>query len=208
VPVFNSVHLLLYCVGCAKTNFYIGLFEQISYPSDQWAVVCKGYPFTSLHCYFLLLFCLGLFLFLLFSLYYLCFQVSIPIGNSLFFAIEIIVSHSFCFEFSVNSNSKHNNKQKTSQFQPKIINLLNTPLTKEQTDILSLGQNYAIEKEPRNYINELIVDAEVAIRQLDPKMQNIYRLHTVRVTGILNSKCKSYSSTFQTGMLWHYWKRL
>jgi hypothetical protein len=27
--------LLLYCVGCAKANFYIGLFEQISYPSDQ-----------------------------------------------------------------------------------------------------------------------------------------------------------------------------
>jgi hypothetical protein len=47
-----------------------------------------------------------------------------------------------------NSNSKHNNKQKTSQFQPKIINLSNTPLTKGQTDILSLGHNYAIEKEP------------------------------------------------------------
>ena len=45
-----------------------------------------------------------------------------------------------------NSNSKHN-KQKTGQFQPKIINLSNTPLTKEQSDILSLGHSYAIEKE-------------------------------------------------------------
>ena len=69
--LFSSVQLLLYWVGCAKANFYIGLFEQVSYPSDQWAVVCKGYPFTSL-CYFFLLLCLGLFLF--FSLYYLCFQ--------------------------------------------------------------------------------------------------------------------------------------
>ena len=57
-----------------------------------------------------------------------------------------------------NSNPKHNNKQKTSQFEPKIINLSNTPLTKEQTDILHLGHNYAIEKEPKNYINELIVE--------------------------------------------------
>jgi hypothetical protein len=61
---------------------------------------------------------------------------------------------------------------RTSQFQPKIINLSNTPLTKEQTDILSLCHNYAIEKEPKNYINELIVGTEVAICQLDPKMQN------------------------------------
>jgi hypothetical protein len=75
VPVFSSVQLLLYCVGWAKANFYIGMYEQISYPSDQWAVVCKGYPFTSLCYYFLLLLCLGLFLFLLFPLYYLCFQV-------------------------------------------------------------------------------------------------------------------------------------
>ena len=52
-----------------------------------------------------------------------------------------------------NSNSKYS-KQKTSQFQPKIINLSNTPLTKEQTDILSLGHSYAIEREPKNYINE------------------------------------------------------
>jgi hypothetical protein len=70
-----------------------------------------------------------------------------------------------------NSSSKHNNKQKKSQSQPKIINLSNKPLTKEQMDILFLGHNYAIEKEPKNYINELIVDTEIAIRQLDPKMK-------------------------------------
>jgi hypothetical protein len=87
-----------------------------------------------------------------------------------------------------NSNSKHNNKQKTSQFQPKVINLSNTPLTKEQTDILSLGHNYAVEREPKSYINELIVDTEVAIRQLDHKMQNTYRnLAAKQIKQILNS---------------------
>ena len=63
MPVFSSVQLLLNCVGGAKANFYIGLLEQISYPSDQWAVVCKGYLFTALCCYFFFLLCLGLFLF-------------------------------------------------------------------------------------------------------------------------------------------------
>ena len=38
-----------------------------------------------------------------------------------------------------------------------------------------MGHNYVIEKEPKNYINELIVDIEVAIGQLDPKVQNTYR---------------------------------
>jgi hypothetical protein len=47
--------------------------------------------------------------------------------------------------------------------------------TKEQIQTLSLGPNYAIEKEPKRYINELIVDTEHAIRQLDPKLQNTYR---------------------------------
>jgi hypothetical protein len=86
-----------------------------------------------------------------------------------------------------NDKSKHN-KQKTSQFQPKVINLSNTPLTKEQTNILSLGHSYAIEKEPKNYINELIIDTEVAIRQLEPKMQNTYRyLAAKQIKQILNS---------------------
>jgi hypothetical protein len=44
--------------------------------------------------------------------------------------------------------------------------------TKEQIQTLSLGPNYAIEKEPKRYIKELIVDTEHAIRQLDPKLQN------------------------------------
>ena len=51
-----------------------------------------------------------------------------------------------------------------------------------------LGHNYAIEKEPKNYINELIIDTEVAIRQLEPKMQNTYRyLAAKQIKQILNS---------------------
>jgi hypothetical protein len=89
------------------------------------------------------------------------------------------------------SNDKSGyNKVKTNQFQPKVINLSNTHLTKEQTDILSLGHSYAIEMEPKKYINELIirVDTEVAIRQLEPNIQNAYRhLAAKQIKQILNS---------------------
>jgi hypothetical protein len=78
-----------------------------------------------------------------------------------------------------NNNTKHNT-QKTTQFQPKVINILNALFTKEKTQLLSLGPNYAIEREPKRCINKLIVETEVAIRQLDPKLQNIYRHLAVR----------------------------
>ena len=78
--------------------------------------------------------------------------------------------------------------QKATQFQPKVINLSDKHFTKEQISILSLGPKYAIEKEPKKYINELIVDTEVAIRQLDPKLQSTFRyLATKQIRHILKS---------------------
>jgi hypothetical protein len=40
---------------------------------------------------------------------------------------------------------------------------------------LTLGRNYAFTKDPKDYINELIIDTENAIRKLDPKIQNTFR---------------------------------
>jgi hypothetical protein len=45
-----------------------------------------------------------------------------------------------------NRNTRRNT-QKATQFQPRIVNLTGTNLTKEQNRLLSLGPNYAIEKE-------------------------------------------------------------
>jgi len=36
-----------------------------------------------------------------------------------------------------------------------------------------LGPKYAIEQEPKEYVNELITETENAIRRLEPKTQNI-----------------------------------
>ena len=74
----------------------------------------------------------------------------------------------------MNSTNKQNT-QKTVNFQPRIINLTQTKFTKEQIKLLSLGPKYALEKEPKSYINDLIIDTEVAIRQLNQKSQNVYR---------------------------------
>ena len=60
---------------------------------------------------------------------------------------------------------KFNTKQKVHKFHPRIINLSDIQFTKEQIQTLSLGPNYAIELEPKWYINALIVDTENAIRQ-------------------------------------------
>lgn len=69
--------------------------------------------------------------------------------------------------------------------QPRIINLTNTKLTQEQTKVLSLGPQYAMEQKPSKYINELIIETENAIRRLEPNWRNMYRLQaTARIKQI------------------------
>ena len=46
---------------------------------------------------------------------------------------------------------------------------------KEQIDTLKLGLQYALERNPKQYINELIIDTENAIRHLQSNMQNTFR---------------------------------
>ena len=75
------------------------------------------------------------------------------------------------------ANGDHNNRQRqwNPKHQQRIINMTDIQLTNEQIKTLSLGPKYAIEQEPKLYINELIVDTENAIRTLEPKIQYTYR---------------------------------
>jgi hypothetical protein len=57
---------------------------------------------------------------------------------------------------------------------PRLINLTNITFTKEYINILALGPNYALGKDPKQYVNQLIIDTENAIRHLDPKIQNAF----------------------------------
>ena len=51
------------------------------------------------------------------------------------------------------TDTKHDNNKNAFKFQARIINLTNLRFTKEQIKTSSLGPNYAIEKEPKQYIN-------------------------------------------------------
>ena len=88
----------------------------------------------------------------------------------------------------MNNNTKLHNTQKMNNIQPKVSKLSQTRQTKQQLQTLTLGPNYAVEKEPKLYINNLIIDTEVAIRQLDQKSQNVYRhLAAKQIKNILAS---------------------
>jgi len=74
-------------------------------------------------------------------------------------------------------NTRHNNGN-APKFQPRLIILTNIKFTKEHVQTLFLGPNYAIEQEPKQYTNKLIIDIENAIRYLEPKIQNTFRYLT------------------------------
>jgi hypothetical protein len=68
------------------------------------------------------------------------------------------------------TSSKHNNNKNASKFQSRLIHLANIKFTKQQIQTLTLGPNYTIEQEPKQFINEIIIDTENAIRHLEPKV--------------------------------------
>ena len=57
----------------------------------------------------------------------------------------------------------------------RVINMSKVTFTREQLDTMKLGPQYAIERNPKQYINELIVDTENAIRHLQRNVQNTFR---------------------------------
>ena len=73
------------------------------------------------------------------------------------------------------TRSVYKHKEYTQTERSRIINLTNITFTKEQINTLKLGPQYAIEKNPKLYINELIIDTENAIRYLQSNIQNTFR---------------------------------
>ena len=57
----------------------------------------------------------------------------------------------------------------------RVKSLTNIKFTKEQIKTLEMGPQHAIEKNPKQYINELIIDTENAIRCLHNGTQNTFR---------------------------------
>ena len=62
----------------------------------------------------------------------------------------------------------------------RVINMSKITFTTKQINTLELGSQYAIERNPKQYINELIVDIENAIRHLQSNTQNMFRYMAAR----------------------------
>jgi tRNA U34 5-carboxymethylaminomethyl modifying GTPase MnmE/TrmE len=78
----------------------------------------------------------------------------------------------------INTHQKMNRRNGRRGEQRKVnrvINLTNVAFTGEQIKTLEMGPQYAVERNPKSYINELIVDTENAIRNLQSNMQNTFR---------------------------------
>jgi len=72
-----------------------------------------------------------------------------------------------------NQTIHHNSKNTNTQ--PRLINLTNIAFTREHNHALAGGPNCALEKDPKRYISNLIIETENAIRQLEPKIQSTFR---------------------------------
>jgi hypothetical protein len=78
--------------------------------------------------------------------------------------------------------------KKNRDTQPKLLNLTHISFNRERVNALALRLNCAIQKHPKQYIKELIIDTENAIRQLDPNIQSPIRfLAATKVKQIMAS---------------------
>jgi DNA transposition AAA+ family ATPase len=68
------------------------------------------------------------------------------------------------------------NTQTTVQFYTRVKNMTNIQFSHEEEQMLKLGLNYTSEKNPKQFLQDLIIDTENAIRQLKDSEQNAYRL--------------------------------
>jgi len=81
---------------------------------------------------------------------------------------------------------RHNDKH---QIYTRVKNLTNVRLNKEEIQLLKYGLNCSIERPISSYIANLRAKTEQAIRLLDVKMQNMYRIMaTNKLKQIINSK--------------------
>ena len=74
-----------------------------------------------------------------------------------------------------NANHKRNTTTTTHTFYTRIVNLTQTKFNKDQTNALQLGLDYAIERNPKQYLNTLTVETENAIRHLDTHLRGTFR---------------------------------
>ena len=77
------------------------------------------------------------------------------------------------------------NKKRTNQvrqFYNRTSNLTNIRFTAEEMDLLNKGLQCSIEKPLNEVWNDMIIETEIAIRKLDTRLQNPYRILAAKKT--------------------------
>ena len=93
------------------------------------------------------------------------------------------------------TKTTNNSGKNTHTEHVRLINLTNVTFTKEHISTLALGLNYALEKDPKHYMNELIIDTENAIRHLQPNIQSTFwylAIKQIMTTNTHNTVHKKY----------------
>ena len=99
-------------------------------------------------------------------------------------------------------HTTHQTTGPKTHIQPKVINLTKIKFTQEQMEILNLGPQYALEKKPSTYINELIIETENAIKKIEPKWQNMYRHQAaIRIKQIKNNNKQNTLHKWQQNII-------
>ena len=84
-------------------------------------------------------------------------------------------------------------RKEDCHFYTWVQNLTSVKLNKEETQLLKYGLNYSIQRPASTYAANLIAETERAIRLLDIKMQNTYRIMaTKKLKQIINSTNHSH----------------
>ena len=73
-------------------------------------------------------------------------------------------------------NTKTQNNPKGPQFHPRTVNLTKINFTKQEINLLNQGLQHSIEKPLKSYWTNLIMETERAIKLLDAKLQNPFRI--------------------------------
>jgi hypothetical protein len=86
-----------------------------------------------------------------------------------------------------NKTEKRERELQEQKFHHRIENLSNIELTNEEVEVLELGPQHCFKKTLRTYLPTLAVETEIAIKTLDTKQQDAYRvLATKKLENIIN----------------------
>ena len=101
-------------------------------------------------------------------------------------------------EVQKHKSHNENTKETKHTFHARLVNLAHVKFSNDQINTLNLGFDYALEKNPKQFIKTVIIDTENDIRHLNIRIQNTFSYLTTRKikqiadTGICNTLYKRH----------------